>query len=484
MTAAHANPISRHGRRALALLAAASLLVPPSAGRAQPNVNAMSLIRDTEIEEILRVDATPIFRAAGLTPENVQIHLIGDKQINAGVAGGQQLFLNTGLIVKTKNPNELMGVIAHEAGHMAGGHLARSDAGIKGATATYLATMGLGILAALSGAGDAAAGLMYSSSYFATLQMLGYTRTQEASADQAAAKYLESAGSSGRGLVDFFEEFRYEEVFSDARKEPYFRNHPLSSERIAALASVVVTKSNYKKVDSPEAQASHDIMVAKLKAFINYPQQTFVDYPDTDKSFPARYARAIATYRDLHTDEAVRLVDALIAERPNDPYLYELKGQIFYESGRIKESEAPHRRAVELKPNAPLLRVLLGQTLVALDDKTRLPEAIDHLTRALTIDVDDPMSWRLMSQAYDRMDQPGMARLAAAEQNYSLGQILPARDFARRAQEYLPKDSPQWRRANDIVVVADAAEREARHPTRGGFSFSGGPAIGPASTTR
>ncbi|HET9159039.1 MAG TPA: M48 family metalloprotease, partial [Caulobacteraceae bacterium] len=428
-------------RTAIALAAIGGLMTPTATVHAQDD--GMSLIRDTEVEEIIREEATPIFKAAGIVPENVQIHLIQTKEINAQVAGGQQLWLFTGLIVKTKNPNELMGVIAHEAGHMAGGHLARSDEGMRGAAATYLATMGLGILAALSGHGDAAAGLMYSSGYFAALNVAGYTRTQEASADQAAAKYLEAAGYSGKGLVDFLDEGKYEEVFANAKRDKYYQNHPISSQRVEALEGVVRTKSNYNKVDTPEMMAKHAVMIAKLKGFTDYPQQVLVAYPETDTSFPARYARAIAAYRELKTDDALKQIDGLIADQPTNPYLYELKGQVLYEAGRIKESEAPHRKSVELKPDAPLLQINLGQTLVAEEDNAKLDDAIDHLKKALAKADDEPMAWRLLSQCYDRKGEAGLARLAAAEQNFALGQLPAARDFAGRARQLLTKDTPQ-----------------------------------------
>jgi len=457
---------SRFARTALAAAAAAGLVAGPVPSQAQDEVP--SVIRDAEIEEIIWEEATPIFKAAGLNPDAIQIHLMQTKELNAMVAGGQQLFLFTGLIIKTKSPDELMGVMAHETGHMAGGHLARSDEGMKGAAATYLATMGLGLLAALAGHGDAAAGLMYSSGYFATLNVLGYTRTQEASADQAAAKYLDAAGVSGKGLVEFFDNFKYEEVFANAKRDKYFQNHPITSQRIEALDGVVQTKANYNKPDSPELVAKHAIMIAKLKGFLLYPQQVLQDYPETDQSFPAKYARAISTYRELKTDEAIKQIDALIAERPDDPYLYELKGQVYYEAGKIKESEAPHRKSVELKPNSMLLRLNLGQTLVAEDDVAKLDDAIAQLQKAVSLDKDEPMAWRLLSQAYDRKGDAGLARLAAAEQNFALGQMPAARDFAGRAREMLTKDTPQWRRANDIVQVAEAAVRDQKRGGRGG----------------
>ena len=441
---------------ALAMISA--LLAPISAARAQDA--PIQLIRDTEVEEILHKDADPIFRAAGIDPKAVTIYIVGDEDLNAFVSGGQNLFLYTGMVDKTKNPDQLRGVIAHETGHMAGGHLIRSDQGEKQALATYLLTMGLGVLAAVAGAPDAAGGLLYSSSYFAALTGAGFTRTQESSADQAAITYLEKAGYSAKGIVDFFDNFRYEEVFENARRYKFFQDHPITSERIAALQVRAAQQPHYGVVDTPEAQAEHEVMIAKLKAFENAPQQTWIDYPDSDTSYPARYARAIAYYRDLQTDRALKLTDALIADQPNNPYLWELKGQILFESGRPLEAEPAHRRSVELKPDAPLLRLNLAQALVAQENPQKLEEAIAELHHAVNVEPDNAFAWMLMAQAYDRVGQPGMARLASAEQEFSLGQLSDAKVFAMRARKQLAKNSPEWRRATDIVLVSKPSKED------------------------
>ncbi len=469
------RPRDRIGLRRRLVLGAAALLIllsgTPRPALAQDDLS-QSLIRDTEIEEILRQDTDPIFRAAGVEPKSVQLHLIGDKDLNAFVAGGQQMFIYSGLIMEAKTPNQLIGVIAHETGHMAGGHLARSGEGEKSAMRTFLLTMGLGLAAALAGAPDAGAALMYSSSYFATLNYLGYSRVQEAQADQAAATFLEASHQSGKGLVDFFDEFRYEEVFSHANQYPFFQSHPLTSDRIEALKVRVEKLPSYTVEDSPEAIERHKLMVAKLKAFINPPAQTYMDYKESDTSFPARYARAIAYYKALDTDRALKAIDALLADYPNDPYLYELKGQVLFEAGRTKESEAPHRKSVELKPDAPLLLINLGQTLVAEEDKAKLDEAISRLLRSIDMEKDNPMAWRLLAQAYDAKGEDGLARLATAEQDYALGQMREARVFAMRARELLPHDTPQWRRATDIVLVSQPTQEELKSLGREGGLMS------------
>ena len=448
------------------LAAAALLAFSPTLARAQQQ--NLPIIRDAEIEEILQKDSYPVWEAAGLDAKHVRVILVGDKDINAFTAGGLQIYVNTGLIEATKNPDQLIGVIAHETGHIAGGHVAR-DIGAKPALATYLLTMGLGILAAAAGSPEGAAGLLYSADYFATLTYFGYSRTQEASADQAAATFMDRAHMSTRGLVDFFQDnLRYEDVFAYARKNRFFYDHPLTSERIDALQVRAMKSPYYNAVDSPEALVEHAVMVAKLKAFMNLPQQTFVDYKETDTSFPARYARAIAYYRNLDTEKALKLTDALLADYPNNPFVWELKGQILFEGGRPKEAEPAHERSVQLKPDAPLLQFNLGQTLIAEEDPAKLDEAIIHIQKGLDKEQDNAIGWWMLAQAYDRKGDPGRARLATAEQNFALGQVKDARTFAMQARVLLPRDSADWRRATDIVLTSQPSQQELQALSRQG----------------
>jgi predicted Zn-dependent protease len=415
---------------------------------------AISVIRDTEIEEILHEDADPVFVAAGLDPKAVQIHIMEDPELNAFAFGGQQLYVFTGLIHEAKTPNELIGVLAHETGHIAGGHIARSGAMGHAAMGPMLVSIGLGVLAALAGSPDAAAALVFSSTYFGELSVLGYSREQESRADQAAATYLEKAGMSGRGLVEFFNNFRYQEVFDDERKFPFFRSHPLTDDRIEALTARVVREPHYNAVDPPDAVARHALMQAKLEGFLDGAVQVMADYPPSDMSFPARYARAIALYRETETEPALKAIDSLIADQPDNPYLWELKGQVLFEAGRAKEAEPAHRRSVELKPDAPLLRINLGQTLIAVNTPAKVDEAVSQIRRGLGQEPDNALGWRLLAEAYDAKGDPGLARLAAAEQNFHLGQLLEARTFAYHARELLKKGSPEWRRATDIILAS------------------------------
>jgi predicted Zn-dependent protease len=459
-----ASPARTVTRLLLAAALTVSLVARPGIAAAQDE--GETLIRDTEIEDILHKDAEPIFQAAGIDPSTVQIAIIGSKELNA-FAAPRVMGVNTGLIMQTKDPNELQGVMAHEVGHLAAGHNVRSDEMMHAGMKPFLLTMGLGILAAIAGSGDVAAGLMSNAGYFGTLGAIGYSREQEGRADQAGATLLEKAGLSGKGLADFFDNFRYQEVFEEARRYKYFRDHPLSSDRIEALRSRVEAMPHYRETDSPEALAEHEIMKAKLEGFLN-PQVAIVKYAETDHSYPARYARAIAYYQMKEPEKALRLIEALLQEQPNNPYLYELKGQILFEFGRAPEAEAPQRKSVELKPAAPLLHVNLGQTLIALDDKAKVNEGVGELKKALTMENDNAEAWRMLAEAYDKLGEEGLARLATAEYDFNIGDATQARIFAMRAREKLRKDTPDWRRATDIVLVSKPSKDDLQELAREG----------------
>lgn len=450
----------------LAVLAAVSLSMSvPAAAQDSP-----SLIRDTEIEEILLKDSTPIFQAAGLDPKSVHILLVGSKDLQAFAAPGT-MGIYTGLIRQSENPNQLRGVIAHEVGHLQAGHSFRSGDMMRAGLKPMILTMGLGVLAALAGAPDAGAILLGNASYFGTLGALGYSREQEGRADQAGATLLEATGQSGRGLVEFFDNFRYQEVFDQSRRFAYFRSHPLSSQRIETLRSRVERLSHYEQVDSPSDLAQHEIMKAKLEGFMN-PQSAMIKYKESDRGYPARYARAIAYYQMKEPDRALSQIDGLLTEQPNNPYLWELKGQVLFEFNRVDQAEAPQRRSVALKPDAPLLRINLGQTLIGLADPKKVEEGVQELRRALLAENDNALTWRLLAQAYDKQGKDGAARLATAEQYFSMGAPQEARVFAMRARELLTKDTPEWRRATDIVLASRPSNQDLKDLAKEGATQS------------
>ncbi|MFB9374789.1 M48 family metalloprotease [Algimonas porphyrae] len=427
---------------------------------------AQGLLRDTEIEETLRDFSDPLLRVGGLNPQSVDIYLVNDPELNAFVTRGQNIFLHSGLIMRAKTPNELKGVIAHEAGHIVGGHIVRSDYGNRSAYGAMLLAAGVGLAAILAGEGGAGAAILGGAQQFGAVEALAYSRVNESAADQYAVTFLDQTGQSGQGLIDFFNNFRAQEVLSYARRYEYFRSHPLSADRIDKMRERVAESDYVDAVDPPEDLHRHEMMKAKLSGFLDAPQLVFNRFPSDDVSQPARYARSVAFFRAADMRNAIREIDTLIADEPKNPYFHELKAQILYESGQREAALPSAERALELKPDAMLLKVALAQSLLETRDDDQVERAVSLLKSALTQEPRYSYGWYLLSLAYAHQDDDALAKYASAERFYALGDLESARSFAGRAQQDLPRDIPQWRRASDIIVVAETQMDKRRRNQR------------------
>jgi len=429
--------------------------------------NAQSLLRDTEIEETLREFTDPILRAGGLTPSSVDIYLVNDPSLNAFVTRGQNIFLHSGLILQADTPNQLKGVIAHETGHITGGHIVRSDYGNRSAYGAMLIAAGIGLAAILAGEGEAGALVLGGSQQFGVLEALSYSRVNESAADQYAAEYMDRTGQSGEGLIQFFEKFRAQEVLSQARRYPYFRGHPLSADRIDALRERVRDSEFTDVKDTPEELHKHAMMQAKLRGFLNGPAEVYSRFPLSDQSKPARYARAVANFKQADLRNALKEINSLIEDEPENPYFYELKAQILYESGKGIDAIEPSRRALDLKPDAPLLQIALAQATLETRDPGDFGKAEKLLKSALHLEPTNSYGWYLLADVYGRQGETALAKYATAERFYALGNLQSARDFAQRAQEELPRSGAQWRRASDIIVVTETQLTKKKSRRRG-----------------
>src|SRR5882757_10293413 len=325
--------------RALALLTAfAVALVPtaavaPTPSRAQSLPPGLPVIRDAEIEQLLRDYTQPILRAAGLAQQNVQVVIISDRSFNAFVMDGRHIFVNAGALMDSKTPNEIIGVLAHETGHMAGGHLSKLRQQLATAQTASIIAMLLGIgaiVAAGSNSGNPAAAILGPQETIRR-SLLSYVRAQEEQADRAGVKFLAASGQSAKGMYDTFKRMSDEILFAARNADPYLQSHPMPAERVQALAEIARTSPNWDKKDPPELQLRHDLMRAKLFGFLERGDAVVRRYPISDQSLAAKYARAIATYRHADLRVAIGQIDALIAAQPNNPYFHELKGQAFLE---------------------------------------------------------------------------------------------------------------------------------------------------------
>ena len=437
--------------RLLALLAAAMLAAQP--------VAAQSILRDAETEAFLKEISAPLIEAAGLEPDNVDVVLLNDPSINAFVAGGQAVYIHSGLIEAADTAEEVQGVIAHELGHITGGHVLRYGEGAAAATKISLLSMLAGIGAALAGAGDAAMGIMMAGQQAAMGKFLAFSRTQESSADFAGASYLSKAGISGEGSLTFFgkllnQEYRY--GYSQSDEAGFYRTHPLSGDRISALREVYEKDPAWKRPANAHNQANFERVKAKLVGYISKPSATMRDYPETDRSVPALYARAYAYHQNARVDLALDAVDALLATNPDDPYFLELKGQVLLESGRPAEAVEPLRRATALTNSEPLIAGLLGHALIATEDRDNYEEAERVLRAAVGRDRQNPFAWYQLGVVYAARGDTARARLASAEQQVMSGEYGLALRSAQAAEGGLEQGTPDWIRAQDIGMQARA----------------------------
>lgn len=460
-----ASLLSKLGRGAVGAVAAISAFALMSAQTA----SAQSLIRDAEIEDSLRVYTNPLLDAAGLRREDVRILIVNEDSVNAFVAGGQNIFMNTGLIMRAETPNEIIGVLAHETGHISGGHLSRSRGAMDQAMGPMLISIGLGILAIAAGAPDAGAALIAGSQGFAMANFVRFTQVQESAADQAGATFLEQSGQSGRGLISFFDSQIRPFEWQTRRAPPWMMTHPYSSDRVEALRARVQASPHYDAVDSADYVRRFEFMQAKLVGFIQTQAQTLARYPVRDTSQPARYARAVAYYRASDLTRSRQELDILMREDPNNAYFQELMGQILFENGRAEESIPYHRRSLELAPNQPLLQINLARALTAANGRAGTDEAIQLLQAAVAREPDNAFAWRELAAARDLRGEQGLAELASAEQNFALGDFGAALSFAERARRTLPRNTPSFQRANDIVTFSgnEMRDRQERGGRRG-----------------
>lgn len=446
---------SRLVARAAAVLAAAGLVIQPAM--------AQSILRDAETEALFRDMSAPIVAASGLDPRNVDIVLINDPSINAFVAGGQAVYIHSGLINEATSANEVQGVIAHELGHVTGGHVI-SDGGAKAAQGISILSLLLGAAAAAAGAGDAAMGVFMAGQQAAMGKYLAFSRSQEASADAAGAQFLSKAGITGRGSVDFFKklqnlEYRYGYERNDLTE--FYSTHPMTADRIATLQDSYSQDPAWNKPSDPAIEARFQRIKAKLSGFIAEPQQTLRAYPMTLNTVAAHYARAYAFHKEAFVDKAMTETDALLAKAPNDPYFLELKGQILLESGKPLDALPYLRRATDLSANQPLIATTYGHALIATENHANFAEAERVLKTAVARDRENPFAWYQLGVVYAANGDLPRAQLASAEQQVMNLQMPQALRSAEGAEAGLPKDSPDWLRAQDIAMQARAAIERA-----------------------
>jgi predicted Zn-dependent protease len=408
------------------------------------------LLRDTEIEADIHTMMTPIWKAAGLDPEAVHVYLVSDDSINSFVAAGQNIFINSGLLARAQTPNQLIGVLAHETGHILGGDLYTSQTAMHNASIEEIIAMAAAVVATAADRGGGGGAALLGASGVGQRAFMQFSVGQEATADHTAMTLLDRTHQSARGLLEFFETLQSQELLTGVHQDPYLVDHPLTQERIDYVREHVEHSSSSDVPDPPVFVAMLKRMKVKLAAFTEPPSTTLAAYPENDPSVLARYARAIALYRIPDLDKALATVDGLIRSDPADPYFRELKGQMLFENGRISEAVAPYEQAVRLAPQAPLLRIELAQVYIENHDPAQNERAIAYLRDALRSEDKDVEAWHLLATAYGRDNRIGMAALSLAEEGLAADNKTDAVREARRAQTLLPKNGADYQRAAEI----------------------------------
>ena len=443
--------------RLLSILALLSLALQPA--------SAQSILRDAETEALLRDISAPLVAAAGLDPRNVDIILVNDPAINAFVAGGQAIYIHSGLINAADHVEEVQGVIAHELGHVTGGHVVRFSEGLKPATGITLLSLVLGVAAAAAGAPDAAMGILGAGQQAAMGKFLAFSRAQESSADAAGAQYLSKAGISGRGSLEFFKKLQNLEFRAGYRRtadSEFYSTHPMTSDRLATLQDTYERDPAWNAPRNADFEERFQRAKAKLFGYLAEPQDTLRTYPDYMTSIPARYARAYAFHKDAMIDKALGETAALLVDDPDNPYFLELRGQVLLESGRPQDALVPLRRATTLTGNQPLIATTFGHALIATENSDNFAEAERVLKAAVARDKDNPFAWYQLGIIYAARGDMPRARLASAEQQLMGRNLTEALRSAEVAEQGLPKGSPDWLRAQDIAMTARAEIERAR----------------------
>jgi predicted Zn-dependent protease len=431
--------------------AVASVSLVPTAPAHEGGSGGASLLRDTEVEADIHRMIAPIWKAAGLDPDAVHVYLVADESINSFVAAGQNIFINSGLLARADTPNQLIGVLAHETGHIRRGDLYTGKTAMRNASIEEIIAMAAAVAAtAASKGGDSGGAALLGAAGVGQRAFMQFSVAQEATADHTAMTLLDRTHQSARGLLQFFEKLQSQELLIGVHQSTYLTDHPLTEERIAYVRDHV-EHSPYSEVPDPPAFVA---MLArskvKLAAFTEPPSTTLANYPASDRSVLARYARAIALYRIPDLDHARPTIDALIRDYPTDPYFRELKGQMLFENGHVADAVQPYEEAVRLAPDAPLLRIELAQVYIENVNPAQNQRAIAYLKDALRSEVKDVEAWHLLATAYGRDNQIGMAALALAEEGLAADNKTNAVQEAKRAEKLLPKNGVAYERAAEI----------------------------------
>ena len=420
--------------------------------------HALALISDEETEIFLHQTLRPVFAAAGVTFYPGQIYVVNDNELNAFVSDGNRMFVNIGTIIAADTQNELTGVLAHETGHIQGGHILRHKIRAKEVQTFSLASMLVGGIAGLaSGRADLSIAAILGSQSSAINSMLTYQMSEERSADEAAVNLLQKINQSPKGLANFLDKIKQRNKMQGIAEQSYYRTHPMTDERLAFVKKA----AQLSKAPAKGKQEKEFLRVkAKLFAFTNEPKQTFIKYPLSDKSVPARYAHTIAWFKQLKMEQALSSINDLIKEEPNNPYFYELKGQMMLETGKIAEAQEAYESALKLNPNSSLFKLNLVQAMIENSPtEEQVGQIITMLNQVLIFNNQNPYAWLMLARAYGMKNDNDNSSYAAAEFSFLTGDIATAQKHAQKVLD-TTKAADLRLKADDLLLRIKQIKKE------------------------
>ena len=443
------------------------LLIGTSGFSQAQDFNTGTVLDDTEIGLTLQAYINPLLVAGGLQPNSVALHMMVDDSINAFATPGNNIYVHTGLLLRAKNSNEVIGVLAHETGHIAAGHVVMVASDLAAPNAISLLSTLLGVAVGIaSGNPEAGMAVMMGGQRAAMGSFLSFSRGQESRADQFALKALYDTHQSAKGLHDFFDRLSGDELLVTDNQDPYVRSHPLSRERMATMEAAMEASPYTNQPSDPELDRQHRRMVAKLFAFLKPQITTLQRYPETDKSIEGRYARAIAYYRRGQFDQALPLVDSLLIDAPKDPFFWQIKGDMQLSRSKVEDALVAYRESLKYLPDAPEILSALAHAAIESGKLEYSEEAQVALKHALAMDPENAGAWDMLARSYALANQTGLSAYAAAERAILLGQFGDVARYSNQAEKLLEKDTPTWYRLQDIKILAQNYLRDQRDKRR------------------
>jgi len=455
------------GARRLVAAAFFSVMIGTSGVAGAQDFSTGTLLSDTEIGAALDAYARPLMVAGGLAPGSIKIGMVVDDSMNAFATQGNSIYFHTGLLLRARNSNEVIGVLAHEIGHIAGGHVIMVASDLAAPNAISLLATLLGVAAGVaSGNPEVGMAVLMGGQRAAIGQYLSFSRGQESRADQFALKVLHDSQQSAKGLRDFFDRLSGEERLVTTNQDPYVRTHPLNRDRMSSIEAAMQMSPYSDAPLDPDLERQHRRMIAKLFAFLKPQVTTLQKYPESDQSIEGRYARAIAYYRRGQFDKAFPLVDSLLVDEPDDPYFWQIKGDMHLSRSKVDDAIVAYREALRYLPDAPEILTSLAHAIVESSNPEHGPEAQAALKRALSINPENAYAWDMLARSYAQSEEPGLSAYAAAERAILLGQFGDVARYSNQAEKLLEKDTPTWYRLQDIKVLAQNYLREMRDKRR------------------